>query len=158
MTRLRGAALLALTILTTTACTESEAPMASMTDTAAQQIVERYAEEALDLSGWSGFSEQRLSPGPCVGRQGEHSDTIYAMQGTYQLMVPLPQQAAMLQRVKAGWAAAGYTITGDRTFPDDSGGEVKATNPADGAQLRLTSGEPPAMRLLIHSGCYQRTA
>ena len=111
--------------------------------------MERYAQEALDLSGWSGFSETRFSPMPC-------DDTAHAMQGTYQLMVPLDQQPGLLDRVRAGWEAAGYTITGQRSF--DGGGEVKATNPKDGAQLRLTTGEPPAVRLLIHTACYQPTA
>jgi hypothetical protein len=83
-------------------------------------------------------------------------DTAQAMQGTYQLMVPLTEQPGLLDRVRAGWEAAGYTITGQRSF--DGGGEVKATNPKDGVQLRLTSGEPPAMRLLVHTACYQPTA
>jgi hypothetical protein len=83
-------------------------------------------------------------------------DTAHAMQGTYQLMVPLEQQPGLLDRVRAGWEAAGYTITGQRSF--DGGGEVKATNPRDGAQLRLTTGEPPAVRLLVHTACYQPTA
>jgi hypothetical protein len=141
--------LLVLAILTISACTESETTMATMTDTTAKQSVERYAQEALDLSGWSGFSETRFSPMPC-------DDTAHAMQGTYQLMVPLEQQPGLLERVRAGWEAAGYTITGQRSF--DGGGEVKATNPRDGAQLRLTTGEPPAVRLLIHTACYQPAA
>jgi hypothetical protein len=143
--------LLVLAILTLTACTESETTMSAMTDTTAKEIVERYAQEALDLSGWSGFSETRFSPMPC-----DDDDTAHAMQGTYQLMVPLDQQPNLLDRLRAGWEAAGYTITGQRSF--DGGGEVKATNPKDGAQLRLTTGEPPAVRLLIHTACYQPTA
>jgi hypothetical protein len=154
MNRLRRALLASLTVLTLTACTESETTMATMTDTAAKDIVQRYAQETLDLSGWSGFSETRFSPMPC-------DQTAQAMQGTYQLMVPVAQQPGVLDRVRAGWEAAGYTITAQRTFPDDSGGsgggggEVKATNPKDGTQLRLTTGEPPAVRLLIHTACYQ---
>ena len=146
---IRQAFLACLTVLTLTACTESETTMATMTDNTAKEIVERYAHEALDLSGWSGFSETRFSPMPC-------DDTAQAMQGTYQLMVPLTEQPGVLDRVRAGWAAAGYTITGQRSF--DGGGEVKATNPKDGVQLRLTSGEPPAMRLLVHTACYQPAA
>jgi hypothetical protein len=150
MSRLRRALLASLTVLSLTACNESETTMATMTDTTAKQTVERYAQEALDLSGWSGFSETRFSPMPC-----DDDDTAHAMQGTYQLMVPLEQQPGLLDRVRAGWEAAGYTITGQRSF--DGGGEVKATNPRDGAQLRLTTGEPPAVRLLVHTACYQPT-
>jgi hypothetical protein len=140
----------------TTACTEREADMAPMDDATAEQIVERYAREALEFSGWSGFSEHSVAPGPCVGRQGEDSDTIYSMQGAYQLLVPGTDQLPLIDRVREGWQARGYTITAQRTLSAEQG-DVRATNPDDGASLVLTSGEIPAMLLLIHTGCYQRT-
>jgi hypothetical protein len=112
MTRLLRATITVVAVVClTTACTRREADVAPMDDATAEQIVARYAQEALEFSGWSGFSEYSHSPSPCVGRHGEDSDTIYAMQGAYQLLVPGPEQLPLIERVpKAGRPAATPSI------------------------------------------------
>jgi hypothetical protein len=158
MTRLLPATMTVVAVVClTTACTRREADVAPMDDATAEQIVARYAQEALEFSGWSAFSEYSHSPSPCVGRHGEDSDTVYAMQGAYQLLVPGPEQLPLIERVREGWKARGYTINSQRAISAEQG-DVRATNPSDGASLLLTSGEVPAMLLLIHTGCYQRNS
>jgi hypothetical protein len=71
--------------------------------------------------------------------------------------VPGPEQLPLIERVREGWKARGYTINSQRAISAEQG-DVRATNPSDGASLLLTSGEVPAMLLLIHTGCYQRNS
>lgn len=132
-------------------------PTRSLTDDAARRLVADYADETLRLSGWSGFAQSRFSAAPCVGRRGETSDEIYAMQGAFQLLVPGPDQQALIDRVRAGWQSLRYTIVVARSFGPGLGGEVHAVNPGDATTLMLTSGAVPALALLLHSGCYRRT-
>ena len=127
-----------------------------MSDDRAKEIVESYAEEALQLSGLSGFSEGSLSPAPCEGRRSEYSDEVYSIQGAYQLIVPGPEQQRVISRVRDGWRSLGYTITWERMLGRDRGGQVRATNPADGAQFSMSTGEIPALTLTIYAGCYRR--
>ncbi len=129
-----------------------------MSDDQAKAIVAAYAEEALRLSGLAGFADGSLSPGPCEGRRGEHSDEIYTIQGAYQLVVAGQEQQRVIDRVRDGWRSLGYTITSERTFGPDDGGQVFARNPADGAEFVISTGEVPALSLAIYAGCYRRIA
>ena len=128
-----------------------------MSDAQAEDIVAGYAEQALQLSGMSGFSQSSLSPGPCEGRRGEISDEIYTIQGAYQMIVPGPEQQRVIDRVRDGWRALGYSITSERTYGSERGGQVFARNPADGAEFVISTGEVPALSLAIYAGCYRRT-
>jgi hypothetical protein len=161
MKKLRAIAVgLAALMLLTTGCDEGQEAaemLPQMSDAQAKDIVEAYAEEALHLSGVSGFSQSSLTPGPCEGRRGEVSDGIYTIQGAYQLIVPGPEQQRVIDRVRDGWRALGYAITSERTFDPDRGGQVFARNPADGAEFVISTGEVPALSLAIYAGCFRRT-
>jgi hypothetical protein len=154
----RLAASLLATLALTTACTDKEADVDIQDPAVAKQIVDQYAQATLTYSGQNKFSEGDIASMPCEGKRGELSDMIYTMYGIYQLLVPAAEQHALIDRVRDAWHAKGYTITSQRTFPSDGLGEIRATNPNDGVQLSLTSGEPPAMRLSIYTKCHQRPA
>lgn len=119
--------------------------------------VKDYAEAIRAAAGVDAFSERSENVTSCEGRLGELSDPdeVYYIQGIYQLLVPAEEQAATRTRVRQQWERDGLRITGERTFGTTGTGEVKAT--ADGGYtLALTSGEPPAMLLLVSSPCYRR--
>jgi hypothetical protein len=145
----------------TTGCKEGQEAaemLPHLSDDQAKEIVAAYAEEALRISGLAGYSRSALSPSPCEGRRGEYSHEVYSIQGVYQLIVPGPEQQRVIDRVRDGWRSLRYTITWERSFGRDRGGQVRATNPVDGAQFSLSTGELPVITLAIHTGCYRRSA
>jgi hypothetical protein len=119
--------------------------------------VKRYADTTRAAVGVDAFSQAGENVTPCEGRAGELSDPdeVYYVQGIYQVMVPAGQQADALARARQRWQADGLTIKAERTFGADGTGEVSAATD-DGYSLSLTSGQPPAMALLVSSPCYRR--
>jgi hypothetical protein len=121
----------------------------------AEALVDRHARATLAASGAERFTRESIGPGPCVGRRGEVSDEVYAMVGSYQLLVDAPDQDAMIARVREAWEAAGHLVRSHRVF-SSGGGELTANVPDDQVTITLTSGEPPAMLLLVTTACHQR--
>jgi hypothetical protein len=137
-----GAVLILAGLAVVSACTAKDADIETQDPAIAKQIVDQYAKATLTYSGQSQFSQSDIGSMPCEGRRGELSDTIYTMIGTYQLLVPASEQPALLNRVRDAWQAQGYTITAQRTYPSNGGGEVNATDPNDGVLFSLSL-DPP---------------
>ena len=72
------------------------------------------------------------------------------------MRLPKLDGLTLMRRVRQEWTDAGYTIKSERTFgPGQPGGEISAATD-EGYDLSLTSGQPPAMQLLVSSPCYRR--
>jgi hypothetical protein len=119
--------------------------------------VKQYAETTRTAIGAGAFTQANENVTPCEGRAGELSDPedVYYVQGNYQLLVPADQQADTLAKAREQWERDGHTITKERSFGPDGTGEVSASS-SDGHTLTLSSGQPPAMLLLVASPCYRR--
>ena len=118
-------------------------------DSAAREIVLRQADDVLALGGWAGFAAGDATPAPCLGPDGS-----VHVAGSFQLIVPIEQHRALVERVAQGWAARGYTVAPVTTFPD--GGARVSARTADGfVELSLGSGQPPALVLVIVTECYR---
>ena len=90
-------------------------------------------------------------PVPCDGKP----DGVYHVQGIYQILLPGDQHLDGLRRLREDWHRAGYEIRKERTFPDGTRGEISAVVPADSFAITVSSGQPPAMVVIIASPCYQ---
>lgn len=119
-------------------------------DSAARAIVLRHAEEVLELAGWAGFATGDATPAPCLGRDG-----AVHVSGSFQLIVPIEQHRALVERVARGWAGRGYTVTPVTTFAD-GGARVSARTADDFVDMTLGSGQPPALVLVIVTACYRQ--
>lgn len=153
--RLVAAALLATA--GTVGCTNGGDDVQTMPPDRATARVKQYADDTRAAVGADAFSQRDENVSPCDGRMGELSDPdeVYYVQGVYQLLVPADQQAEVLSRVRERWRRDGLTIKQERSFGTGGTGEIGATA-ADGYTLNLTSGQPPAMLLLVSSPCYRR--
>jgi hypothetical protein len=119
--------------------------------------VKEYADATRAAAGVDAFSQANENQSPCEGRAGELSDTdeVYYIQGNYQLMVPAERQGEALAAARQRWQGSGFTIKTERSFGPGGTGEVTAVTD-DGFTLTLTSGQPPAMLLVVASPCYRR--
>lgn len=90
-------------------------------------------------------------PVPCDGKP----DGVYHVQGIYQILLPGEQHLDGLRRLRENWQQAGYEIRKERTFPAGKGGEISAVVPADSFAITVSSGQPPAMVVIVASPCYQ---
>ncbi|GAA4609914.1 hypothetical protein BJY16_007577 [Actinoplanes octamycinicus] len=117
-------------------------------------LVQQHAEQMATTVGMPLFNA-KLNASPCTGRLGEDSDTIFTVQGAYNVVPPQKDQhLASLDKVKADWTAKGYTITDDRTVGPDDG--VVAAKTPDGFNLDIERANPSGFVILIHSPCYER--
>jgi hypothetical protein len=57
------------------------------------------------------------------------------------------------RRVSPG-RTQGFTIKDDHRVPDGRG-DITVLNPGDGFTFSVSSGEPPALALIINSPCYR---
>jgi hypothetical protein len=123
----------------------------------ATEQVKRYADVTRAAITTGMFSQANENVTPCEGRAGELSDPdeVYYVQGNYQLMVPADQQAEALAKARQQWERDGHTVKSQRSFGPDGTGETTATT-SDDFTLTLSSGQPPAMLLLVASPCYRR--
>ncbi|GAA4955573.1 hypothetical protein GCM10025331_51340 [Actinoplanes utahensis] len=121
-----------------------------------KQQVQQYAEATRAAAGSDTFPQANTNVSACEGAAGELSDpdSVYYIQGIYQASVPADQQLEALRKTRQAWEDTGYTITEDRTFPDGQRGQVAAKS-GDGFSFSLSSGDAPAMLLLIGSPCYR---
>lgn len=152
-----AALLAAAGVTASTACTDQGDDVQTMAPDQATARVKQYAETVRGTVGLDAFSQANENVTPCEGRLGELSnpDEVYYVQGVYQLMVPAERQAEILSRAREQWQRDGLTIKKERSFGADGTGEI-GVSAADGYALTLTSGEPPAMLLLVSSPCYRR--
>jgi hypothetical protein len=154
----------AFAVLALTSCTNDKPNPADNTDrgsAAVQNVPHADAkrlttEHAERTATWMG-NNVKLEPNPtttanaCDGKPAGH----YYIQGIYQILLPGEQHVEALKRLTSRWQQEGYQIRKERTFPNGKGGEATATNPKDNFAISITSGEPPAMLLLVNSPCYK---
>ncbi|MBX6750526.1 MAG: hypothetical protein IRY85_12810 [Micromonosporaceae bacterium] len=126
--------------------------MRAIDDGTARQIVWRHADEVLELAGWAGFASGDSQPVPCRGPDGRDEDNVYYTEGSFQLIVPLEQHRALVDRVARGWATRGYTVDPVTAFPD---GGARVSARAGFVDLTLGSGQAPAMVLVVVTDCYR---
>jgi hypothetical protein len=143
-------------LLTAGACAADGADVQSMPPDRAKSQVHRLAEQVRTAVAVESFSQADENVSPCEGRDGELSDAgdVYYIQGIYQLLVPAADQDEALARVRRQAPADGLEIKSERSFGSGAGGELTAAN-TDGYAVSLTSGQPPAMQLLVSSPCYR---
>lgn len=150
--------LLALgTTATMSACSDKgDKDVQTMPQEQARRQVTQYAERVRTIVAADTFSQANANVTPCEGKGGELSDTesVYYIQGIYQLLIPAEDQEQALSRVQQQLQTDGLTIKTQRSFGPGKGGEVGAVS-TDGYTVRLTSGQPPAMQLLVSSPCYR---
>lgn len=128
--------------------------MRTMDDDAARRVVADHADEVLALTGWAGFASgaSESVPGPAGATTTPSATSAYVC-GSYQLLVPLAQQRAVVERLAQGWAQRGYTVGPVTVYPD---GGAKVRGRSDFVDMTLASGEPPAMVLVIVTDWYRR--
>jgi hypothetical protein len=132
--------------------------MRTMDDGTARQIVWRHAEEVLELAGWAGFTTGDSQPIPCRGPDGRDlglgwdRENVHYTEGSFQLVVPLEQHRALVDRVARGWASLGYTVDPVTAFAD---GGARVSARAGFVDLTLGSGQAPAMVLVVVTDCYR---
>ena len=129
--------------------------MRTMDDDAARRVVADHADEVLALTGWAGFASGGCEsvPGPAGDAATGPAGTAYAS-GSFQLIVPLEQQRALVERLAQGWTERGYTVSPVTIYPD---GGAKVRGRSDFVDMALASGEPPAMVLVIVTDWYRRS-
>jgi hypothetical protein len=92
-------------------------------------------------------------PGPCSGKLGETDRDIFAVQGAYNVDLPVEKHSDALARLRDQWKADGYTITDDRAI--GSAGVIAAKAP-DGFSFTVQSTTPPTgFAVLVHSPCFK---
>ena len=140
------------TALTATACQGDDVQTKPETDVIA--LVQQHADAIAAIAG-TPLTNPATNASGCKGKLGETSDTIYSVQGVYNLAVPADSRRRdTLAKVRADWQAKGYTITDDRETGAD-GGVLTATT-ADGFSVDLESTTGTGLAVIIHSPCFQR--
>lgn len=132
----------------------------TMTPEQASQLVRAYATGiATTVGADARDTEKGVNVLACENDRGEFADDgRFYIHGVWQIPLPAGEQAATLARLHDGWAAQGLQITKFEMYGRDEG-VVMAENPLDGAQLTVTSTEPPtAVAVVILSACYRRPA
>jgi hypothetical protein len=115
-----------------------------------RQQVRQYADRLVTVIGDTKIRNGSAEPVPCDGKP----DDWYYVSGIYQTFVPAERHQDALKRVKAYAQTHGYTIKDENTFADRTG-DITVLNPDDGYTFSVSSGEPPAMALIINSPCYR---
>jgi hypothetical protein len=147
------AAATAIAIAALAGCTSSGDDVETRTEAEATRIVQQKADQVVTLIGRTSLTDPAISPGPCTGKAGENSGDVFAVQGVWVLPLPEQRHLDTLTRLRDAWKAEGYTITTDQTV--GTGGELTA-KANDGSSINVITTDPPnAMRLLIHSACYE---
>ncbi|MFI1995055.1 hypothetical protein [Actinoplanes sp. NPDC020271] len=117
-------------------------------------VVQQHAEQIAKVAGQP-LENPKLQAGPCTGKLGEDSDTIYSVQGVYNLAPPAGEtHLAVIRKVHEDWKSKGYTITDDRTVGTDDG--VVAAKTPDGYKLDIEKANPDGFAVFVYSPCYER--
>jgi hypothetical protein len=148
------AAVAAVAAAALTACTSSTgADVESKSEADATAAVQQHADRIAGVLG-SPLLNPSTNPGPCSGQRGETGRDIFAVQGAYQVTMPVEKHTGTLARLRDLWKADGYTITDDRSFGDGAG--VLAARSPEGYSVNVESTSPPsALALLVHSPCFR---
>jgi hypothetical protein len=118
--------------------------------TKAQQQVRAYADRLVAVIGDTRIRNGNAAALHCDGKPQDW----YYVNGIYGIHVPAERHSAALDRVKRYAAERGYTVDEDHRIADGTG-DVALFNPGDGYTFTASSGEPPAMALIINSPCYR---
>ncbi|WP_043510855.1 MULTISPECIES: hypothetical protein [unclassified Actinoplanes] len=101
------------------------------------------------------LEDPKMRSGPCTDPMGRDSDTVYTVQGVYNLAPPATgTHLDILAKVRTDWTSKGYTITDDRTVAADRG--VLAAKTKDGYNLDIETATPDGFAIIIHSPCFER--
>ncbi|KUL31526.1 hypothetical protein ADL15_21905 [Actinoplanes awajinensis subsp. mycoplanecinus] len=147
------AALLAATALTLTACSGDD-DMQAKPETDVNAVVQQHADAVAVIAGQA-LQNPSLTPHGCTGPNGQISDTIYTVQGVYNLPAPTGEKHLdVIARIRADWKTKGYTITDDRTVAADRG--VAAAKTPDGYKLDVETATPDGFAVFVDSPCYER--
>jgi hypothetical protein len=154
----RLAGLLCAALLAVAACTSDSKgdgvtapPTPPVVDVSqAQQQVRDYADRLVTVIGDTKIRNGSADPAHCDGKP----DDWYFVTGIYQTFVPAERHQDALKRVKEYAQQQGYTVKDENTFADRTG-DITVLNPGDGYTVSVSSGEPPALALIINSPCYR---
>lgn len=120
-------------------------------DDTVRAMLAEYEQKILELSGQPEYNTTVSNTAPC--REDNHTD-IRTMAVVNQLLIPIEEHKAVIERVRTGLEADGSIIGSVDLYPD--GGAALYAYSADGfIDLTLASGVPPAMSLIITSACYR---
>ena len=140
------------TALTVTACQGDDVQTKPETDVTA--LVRQHADAIAAVVG-SPLTNPATNASGCKGKLGETSDTIYSVQGVFNLAVPADtRRRDTIAKVRADWQTKGYTITNDRETGTDGG--VLTAKTADGFSVDVESTTGTGLAVIIHSPCFQR--
>lgn len=152
----RVAAVLLVAVSGIVGCSDKGEDVKAVPQAEAQRQVRQYADAVRSAVGAEQFTQDGENISPCEGRLGELSNTdeIYYAQGIYQMMIPADRHLEALRKARQEWENQGFTIKGERTFGPGARGEVEAST-SDEYSLHFSSGNPPAMVLMVASPCYR---
>lgn len=147
------AALLAAVALTLSACSGDDVETKPEADV--NTVVQQHADAIAAVAGQA-LKNPKIRAGGCSSPSGNVSDTVYTVQGVYNLPAPVAGEKHLdvLSRVRSDWQSKGYTITDDRTVAADSG--VLAAKTSDGYKLDIETGTAPGFAVFVDSPCYER--
>jgi hypothetical protein len=147
------AALLAAAMLTLTACSGDDVEPKPEADVTA--VVQQHADAIAAVAGQQ-LTNPKVRAGGCTDPSGNVSDSVYTVQGVYNLPAPIAGEKHLdvIARVRDDWKAKGYTITDDRTVAADRG--VAAARTPDGYKLDIETGDPRGFAVFVDSPCYER--
>jgi hypothetical protein len=146
------AAWLTAAALTLSACSGDNVETRSEADVNA--VVQQHADAVATIAG-DALENPKVRSGVCSDPAGKDSDTVYSVQGVYNLAPPkIGTHLNVLARVRTDWKNKGYTITDDRTVSADRG--ILSGETADGYKLDIETATPDGFAVFINSPCYER--
>jgi hypothetical protein len=116
----------------------------------AKHQVRAYADRLVAVIGDTRIRKDTVVALHCDGKPQDW----YFASGVYQIFVPAEQHSPAFDRLKQYAGEQGYTVDNDHRIADGRG-DVTVSNPRDGYTLTASSGEAPAMVLIINSPCYR---
>ncbi|GGN85455.1 hypothetical protein GCM10010112_65910 [Actinoplanes lobatus] len=139
-------------LLSVTACSGEFVESKSEADTTA--LVQQHADAIAKTIGMP-LRNAETGPAPCTGKLGESSSDVYSILGTYNVDVPAGENRQVTaDRVRAEWAAQGYTVTDDRKIGTDQA--VLTADTGDGFNLDVESTSGSGLAVFVHSPCFTR--
>ncbi|KUL25856.1 hypothetical protein [Actinoplanes awajinensis] len=128
--------------------------MSTKAESDVNAAIQQYAEAMASTAG-AVLENPKFQGGPCSDPTGRDSDTVYSVQGVFNLPPPASgTHLAVIDRIRTDWKANGYTITDDRTVGADNA--VLAAETPDGYKLDIENASPDGFAVIINSPCYGR--
>lgn len=126
-----------------------------MTESDVTRQVRDLAEQVRTTVGAPKLLNDRASSAPCDNDQGDNSEQVRYVQGSYNMALPAKDHAAAFGKVRDQWQSAGWTID-DYRVPDNGDGTMSAKAPGHGYSFTLvTAKAPDTLGLIIASSCYR---